>query len=59
MGEIQDIVEAIMYLRRYLFRAPNPWVFGVGKHYVTHPAQRAEIPELGRVRHPVISALEA
>ena len=41
----------------YLFRAPNPWVFGAGKHYFTNEAQRAEILEVGRVRHPVIRAL--
>ena len=36
----------------YLFRAPNPWLFGAGKHYLANEAQRAEILELGRVRHP-------
>jgi hypothetical protein len=41
----------------YLFRAPNPWLFGAGKHYLTDQAQRAEILELGRVRHPVVRAL--
>jgi general stress protein CsbA len=41
----------------YLFRAPNPWVFGPGRHYFANQAQRAEILELGRVRHPVIRAV--
>jgi hypothetical protein len=41
----------------YLFRAPNPWLFGAGKHYLANDAQRAEILELGRVRHPVVYAL--
>jgi len=41
----------------YLFRAPTPWLFGAGKHYLANDAQRAEILELGRVRHPVVYAL--
>ena len=41
----------------YLFRAPNPWLFGAGKHYLANDAQRAEILELGRVRLPVVYAL--
>jgi hypothetical protein len=41
----------------YLFRAPNPWLFGAGKHYLTDQAQRTEILELGRVRRPVVRAL--
>jgi hypothetical protein len=41
----------------YVFRAPNPWLFGAGKHYLTDGAQRAEILELGRVRRPVVRAL--
>ncbi|MBV9396216.1 MAG: hypothetical protein JOZ84_17625 [Methylobacteriaceae bacterium] len=41
----------------YLFRAPNPWVFGVGEHYFTNEAQRAEILELGRVRRPLMRLL--
>jgi general stress protein CsbA len=41
----------------YLFRAPNPWLFGAGKHYLTNDSQRAEILEIGKVRYPVVSAL--
>ena len=43
----------------YLFRAPNPWLFGAGKHYLANEAQRAEILELGRFATPVYALVFA
>lgn len=41
----------------FLFRAPNNWLFWKGEHYLVDRTQRAEILELGRVRHPIVQAL--
>jgi hypothetical protein len=41
----------------FLFRAPNPWILGPAKHYLTTEAQRAEILGIGRIKRPILAAL--
>src|SRR5262249_32039507 len=41
----------------WIFRAPNPWLFGRGPHYVVNDEQRAQIAELLRPTRPVRTIL--
>lgn len=45
----------------WIFRAPNPWLFGRGPHYIVNDEQRAQIAELLRIKRPLrtIFALSA
>jgi len=38
----------------FVFRPPSPWIFGSVQNYIASEEQKAEILELGRVRHPIL-----
>jgi hypothetical protein len=38
----------------FVFRPPNPWIFGSVQNYIANEEQKAEILELGTVRRPVV-----
>lgn len=47
MTQPSDMPNSILFFKPvpegYLFRAPNPWIFGAGDHYLVSKAQRDEI----------------
>jgi hypothetical protein len=38
----------------FVFRPPNPWIFGSVQNYIANEEQKAEILELGRARYPIL-----
>ncbi|SDR56000.1 hypothetical protein SAMN05519103_05259 [Rhizobiales bacterium GAS113] len=55
MSGYRDEIEASIFKRvpdGYVFRAPNPWVFGRARHHLASEAQKAEIMSIMVPRRP-------
>ena len=54
----QQQIEALVFKKvagGYVYRAPNPWLFGKGRHYLVSEAQKEEIAEILKLKWPLLS----
>ena len=59
MGSVSDRTKSVMFKRvsgGWVYRAPNPWVFGDTPHYLVNEAQKAQIEAIIVPRRPVLFA---
>ncbi len=57
MSETSRQIEAVSFKPvpgGFIYRAPNPWIFGRADHYVVNEAQKAEILGLTVPRRPLL-----
>ena len=49
----QQQIEALVFKKvagGYVYRAPNPWLFGKGRHYLVSEAQKEKIAEILKLK---------
>ena len=59
MGSVSDRIKSVMFKPvpgGWVYRAPNPWVFGDTPHYFVKEAQKAQIDAIIVPRRPVLFA---
>jgi len=59
MGRVSDRTKSVMFKPvsgGWVYRAPNPWVFGDTPHYLVNEAQKAQIEAIIVPRRPVLFA---
>jgi hypothetical protein len=57
MSESRRQIEAMLFKPvpgGFVYRAPNPWIFGRADHYVVNEQQKAELLRILVARHPLV-----
>lgn len=57
MSDARSSIEAILFKPAtggFIYRAPNPWVFGAADHFLVNEAQKHDILEIVVARRPIL-----
>ena len=58
MSETRRQIEAMLFkpvAGAFIYRAPNPWIFGRADHYIVDAQQKAELLDMLAARRPMLS----
>ena len=58
MSETRRQIEAMLFkpvAGAFIYRAPNPWIFGRADHYIVDAQQKAELLDMLAARSPMLS----
>jgi hypothetical protein len=57
VSDARSAIEAILFRQAtggFIYRAPNPWVFGAADHFLVNEAQKHDILEIVVARRPIL-----